>query len=189
MDSQPTHEELCHELTGELADMVTWLADADMTPENFARTISVFEARKLQRFGFKLNSSVSHQHVHFSLRRADSGELCASMDVDPTTGEMTIQHTCLRPPMKSPTPSEAWLPANERPTPPPPNSLFVIGVEGAGGDWNGCHLVLAETCEDGSMREVSSGLPVGFTWTEIDWWLPLEVGRPKARSETHFDPE
>lgn len=78
--------------------------------------------------------------------------------------------------MPSPTPSKSWAPARERGGPPPPNSLFVIGVLGDGGEWNGCHLVLAETCDDGSMHEVSSGMPLGFTWPEIDWWLPLELG-------------
>lgn len=78
--------------------------------------------------------------------------------------------------MTSPTPSREWLRADERKVPPPPNSHFVIGIRGAGGEWNGCHLVLAETCEDGSMHEVSSGMPVGFRWSEIEWWLPLEVG-------------
>ena len=78
--------------------------------------------------------------------------------------------------MTSPTPSHAWLRAGERKIPPPPDSLFVIGVGGEGGEWNGYHLVLAETCEDGSMHEVSSGMPLGFQWSEIDWWLPLELG-------------
>jgi len=78
----------------------------------------------------------------------------------------------------APTSSAAWFRAKERPSPPPPNSLFVIGVSGQGGEWNGNHLVLAETCEDGSMHEVSSGMPLGFRWEEIDWWLPLELEAP-----------
>ena len=78
--------------------------------------------------------------------------------------------------MDTPTSSPAWQPAKERQNPPPPNSLFVIGVVGYGGEWNRSHLVLAETCEDGTMHEVSSGMPLGFKWPEIDWWLPLELG-------------
>ena len=78
--------------------------------------------------------------------------------------------------MPPPTSSAAWLLAKDCPNPPPPDSLFVIGVLGQGGEWNGAHLVLAETCHDGSMHEVSSGMPLGFTWAEIDWWLPLELG-------------
>lgn len=59
-----------------------------------------------------------------------------------------------------------------------------------GGEWNGFHLVLAETCHDGSMHEVSSGMPLGFQWSEIDWWLPLELGDSGAdecHSEGHDD--
>jgi len=82
-----------------------------------------------------------------------------------------------------PTASPAWSRARERPEPPPPNSLFVVGVAGKGGEWNGNHLVLAETCEDGTMHEVSSGMPLGFRWDEIDWWLPLEIGREANASE------
>jgi hypothetical protein len=77
---------------------------------------------------------------------------------------------------KAPTSSAAWFAAGQHSGPPPPNSLFVVGVSGQGGEWNGSHLVLAETCDDGSMHEVSSGMPLGFAWTEIDWWLPLELG-------------
>jgi hypothetical protein len=82
--------------------------------------------------------------------------------------------------MTPPTQSSAWQSAKDRATPPPPNSLFVVGVLGEGGEWNGCHLVLAETCEDGSMHEVSSGMPLGFAWSEIDWWMPLELGAENA---------
>ena len=78
--------------------------------------------------------------------------------------------------LNTPTSSAAWFAARDRSGPPPPNSLFVIGVAGQGGEWNGHHLVLAETCENGLMHEVSSGMPLGFRWEEIDWWLPLELG-------------
>ena len=88
---------------------------------------------------------------------------------------------------KAPTSSAAWFSARERPVPPPPNSLFVIGVLGKGGEWNGSHLVLAETCENGSMHEVSSGMPLGFRWEEIDWWLPLELGTDDKDEDQSVD--
>ena len=78
--------------------------------------------------------------------------------------------------MIKPTSSAAWEDAKARAGPPPPDSLFVVAVEGQGGEWNRCHLVLAETCRDGTMHEVSSGMPLGFSWEQIDWWLPLELG-------------
>jgi hypothetical protein len=85
---------VCQEISGELKDIASWLSDGELTPEEFQRTVAAFEARKLQRFGFTLSSAISEDGtVHFSLRFADTGELCASMDVDPATGELAIQHT------------------------------------------------------------------------------------------------
>jgi hypothetical protein len=96
MIAQRHPQELCKEIAGELSDMASWLADGELNPDEFQRTVAAFEARKLQRFGFKLTSAVSENRVvHFTLRFADSEELCASMDVDPSTGEMSIQHTCV----------------------------------------------------------------------------------------------
>jgi hypothetical protein len=43
----------------------------------------------------KLTSSTSeHGKVHFTLRFVETEEFCASMDVDPATGEMTVQRAC-----------------------------------------------------------------------------------------------
>jgi hypothetical protein len=53
------------------------------------------EEQKLKRFGMKLNSTVAADGVvHFSLRFADTDELCASMDVDPETGKLSTQLAC-----------------------------------------------------------------------------------------------
>ncbi len=83
------------EIAGELADLASWLAGGDLSPEQFRKTVVSFEARKLARFGFTLDSAVSEgAMVHFSLRVAISGELCASMDVNSDTGEIVTQHTC-----------------------------------------------------------------------------------------------
>ena len=88
------HDEVCKEISGELVDMARWLSGGELTPEQFRLAVSRLEHRKLQRFGFKLSSSVSEDGVvHFNLRFADSGESCSSIDVDPTTGELFIQTT------------------------------------------------------------------------------------------------
>lgn len=81
-----------HELIAELMDVVSWLADGQSTPDDLRRTVVAFESRKLARFGFTLISALAaDQTVLFSLRCAETGELCASMDVDPKTGAMTVQ--------------------------------------------------------------------------------------------------
>lgn len=75
--------------------MASWLAGGGLTPEQFADTVCFFEKRKLTRLGFVLSSAVSEGPiVHFSLRFAQGGELCASMDVDPRTGEIEMQSAC-----------------------------------------------------------------------------------------------
>jgi hypothetical protein len=82
-------------MAGELHDIATWLSDGSLTPEQFRKTVVIFESKKLARFGFKLESALSGDSlVHFSLRTAKTGELCASMDVDAHTGEIVIQRTC-----------------------------------------------------------------------------------------------
>ena len=86
----------CKEIAGELSDIAGWLSKTDLTPSEFQRAVTALEARKLKRFGFELTSSISDdQWVHFTLRFEENGELCASMDIDPATGEMSIQHTCV----------------------------------------------------------------------------------------------
>jgi hypothetical protein len=96
MMSLPLHsQETCREIAGELTDMVTWLSGGGCNPEEFRRTVVAMEARKHQRYGFVLSSSVSDGRlVHFTLRHAGSEEFCASLDVDPATGVLTVQHSC-----------------------------------------------------------------------------------------------
>jgi hypothetical protein len=87
--------EVCREIVEEFTDTARWLAGADATPDQFRNAVAAFEARKLARFGFNLDSAVSvGSMVHFNLRFADNGELCASMDVDAHTGEVIVQHAC-----------------------------------------------------------------------------------------------
>ncbi len=87
--------EVCREIVEEFTDTARWLAGPDATPDQFRNAVAAFEARKLTRFGFALDSALSVGFmVHFNLRFADNGELCASMDVDAHTGQVVVQHAC-----------------------------------------------------------------------------------------------
>ena len=89
-------EGVCKEIGGELQDMAGWLAGGELSPEEYRRWVTMMEERKLKNFGLKLNSSVSEDKmVHFTLRFVETDELCLSMDVDPFTGAMTVQPTCV----------------------------------------------------------------------------------------------
>jgi len=95
MGSRDDAECACREISRELADMAGWLSEGGLTAEEFRRTVAALEARKLARFGFCLASAVGENGiVHFSLRSAANGELCASIDADPKTGAIEIQHAC-----------------------------------------------------------------------------------------------
>ena len=86
------HDEVCKEISGELQEMAGWLTGGGLSPEQFRLGLTRLEDRKLKRFGLKLSSFVSDEGVvHFTLRFADTDELCASMNVDPMTGEVVMQ--------------------------------------------------------------------------------------------------
>jgi hypothetical protein len=89
------HDDICQEISGELEDTARWLSGGQLSPEQFRLAVTHMEYRKHQRFGLQLSSFVSDDGVvHFSLRLADTGELCASMDIDPTTGSLAMQTVC-----------------------------------------------------------------------------------------------
>jgi len=97
MIKRPSPEEVCKEISAEVQDMARWLAGDDMSPEQFRLGLARLEERKLKRFGLKLSSSTSENGlVHFTLRFEENDEFCASMNVDPSTGSMTVQHSCSR---------------------------------------------------------------------------------------------
>jgi hypothetical protein len=90
------HDHACREISGELREMAGWLAGGGLSAEQFRLGLTRMEERKLKRFGFKLSSFVSKDgDVHFSLRFSDTNELCASMDVNPLTGQLAMQRACL----------------------------------------------------------------------------------------------
>jgi len=95
MRSRSSRAEICREITGELQDVASWFSGDGMTPEQFRRSVETFEAAKLRRFGFRLRSEVSKEgRVHFSLCDAKSGELCASVNVNPETGDFKVKYAC-----------------------------------------------------------------------------------------------
>jgi len=88
-------EAVCREISGELKEIATWLADGRMSAPQLAATISALEERKVKRFGLTLHARVSEDdHALFSLRYAGTGELCASMNIDAETGEIVMQPAC-----------------------------------------------------------------------------------------------
>ena len=95
MKKPMSHDEICRELSGELQDMACWLSTGELGPNQFRMFLSTLEEGKLKRFGMKLSSTISVDGVvHFSLRFVDTDELCANMDVNPITGELSTQLAC-----------------------------------------------------------------------------------------------
>ena len=83
------------EIAEEFKDMTQWMSGGGLSPERFRVAVTMLEKQKLLRHGLTLSSEISEgPTVHFSLRFADSGELCASLDVDPVTGEVEMQIAC-----------------------------------------------------------------------------------------------
>ena len=90
-----SHDDICKELAGELEDMARWLSGGEMGPGQFRLMLNTLEKRKLEKNGMKLSSFVSEDGVvHFSLRFAETDELCASMDVDPISSKLNTQMAC-----------------------------------------------------------------------------------------------
>jgi hypothetical protein len=87
--------ETCREISTEVMEMARWLAGDDLSPEHFRLALARMEHRKMQRFGLEMTSSTSAAGiVHVTLRFEGTGEFCASMDIDPVTGETTVQRAC-----------------------------------------------------------------------------------------------
>jgi hypothetical protein len=95
MSTPQNHAELCKEIAGELEDMAHWLSGRNLSLEQFRLDLTKLEAQKVECFGMKLSSLISeHRVVRFTLRFAETGELCARMDVDPITGKLSTQFAC-----------------------------------------------------------------------------------------------
>ena len=90
-----TADEVCKQIAGELAEAARGLSGGILTPEKFRLLVEDLERQHLKRHGFKLESSVSEGGiVRFRLRFGDTGEVCASMTVDPQTGKMVTHFGC-----------------------------------------------------------------------------------------------
>ncbi len=94
IEGKMTADDVCREIAGELEDAARGLSGGMLRAEEFRALVEELERQKLKRHGFKLHSEVSGRLVHFSLRFADTEELCSSMDVDPETGILNTQHAC-----------------------------------------------------------------------------------------------
>jgi hypothetical protein len=95
MTRHATPCETCHEISAEVMDMAGWLSGGDLSPEQFRLALARMEHRKLKRFGLAMTTSTSGAGmVHVTLRFEETGEFCASMDIDPITGDTTIQRAC-----------------------------------------------------------------------------------------------
>ena len=95
MKRTKTAEEVCKEISGELEEAARSLARRLIVPELFRAMVENVERQTLKRHGFKLSSSISESGVvHFTLRYADTNEICTSMDVDPETGSLVKREGC-----------------------------------------------------------------------------------------------
>src|ERR1043165_3173117 len=95
IDRKMNADEVCKEISDELEEAARGLSGGTLNSEQFRALLEELERQKLKRYGFQLSSAVSEDRiVHFSLRFADTEELCSSMDVDPETGKIHTQHAC-----------------------------------------------------------------------------------------------
>jgi hypothetical protein len=87
--------ELCNEIADELREIAIWLSAGQINPQTFRQAVVTLEAAKVARFGFRLTGvGLRDGGTHFELRFADTGELCASMEFDPSTQELSVHHLC-----------------------------------------------------------------------------------------------
>ena len=95
MTVKMNREEIWKDLSGDREELVLCLSNGDISIRLFHALLDTLQKSKLHETGMKLSSSVSEVGVvHFSLRFADTDEVCASIDVDPATGKLTNQLAC-----------------------------------------------------------------------------------------------
>jgi hypothetical protein len=92
-DKKPA--ELCAEIADEVREVASWLASGRLNPEQFRAAVVTLEAAKVKRFGFALDSREDEGgRTAFSLRFADTREVCSTLVFDPATTELTVQQVC-----------------------------------------------------------------------------------------------
>lgn len=88
-------KEVCDEIAGEVRDIASWLAGGRLSRHQFTTAVLTLEEAKVKRFGFTLTAlSFADGKTRFDLRFAATGELCACLNFDPDTGELTVSHHC-----------------------------------------------------------------------------------------------
>lgn len=88
-------KEVCEEIAGEVRDIASWLADGRLTRDQFTSAVLTLEEAKVKRFGFTLTGlNFADGKTRFDLRFADTRELCACLNFDPDSGELTVSHHC-----------------------------------------------------------------------------------------------
>ncbi len=92
--SEPDNaKHICDEIACEVRDIATWLAGGRLTPAQFSAAVLTLEEAKLKRFGFTLTAlNYRDGRTQFGLRFAETRDLCAQLDFDPTTGVLTVTH-------------------------------------------------------------------------------------------------
>ena len=95
MNSPDQVDSVCDEISGELREIAGWLAAGKLDPEQFRVAVLTLEAAKVARFGMKLSGeNTAEGNTRFTLNFADDGELCATLEFNPSTGELTRQQLC-----------------------------------------------------------------------------------------------
>jgi hypothetical protein len=95
MNSPDQVDSVCDEIAAELREIAGWLAAGKLDPEQFRLSVLTLEAAKVTRFGLKLSgANTAEGNTRFTLNFADNGELCATLEFDPRTGELTRQQLC-----------------------------------------------------------------------------------------------
>lgn len=90
-----TAEQVCKEVSSELEELARSLARRLIVPEQFRSMVVNVERESLKRHGFTLSSSIADSGiVHFTVRYADTNEICTIMDVDPETGGLVRRQDC-----------------------------------------------------------------------------------------------
>ena len=88
-------KQVCDEIAGEVRDIASWLAGGSLSPDQFTTAVLTLEEAKIKRFGFTLTAlNYADGRTSFDLRWAETKDLCARLNFDPDTGELTVSHHC-----------------------------------------------------------------------------------------------
>ena len=84
-------ESVCGMIAGELRDMGAWLAAGRLSPEHFRAALLALESAKVRRHGLALRAEVlANGRTRFELRTAADDRVCATLDYDSGSRELSI---------------------------------------------------------------------------------------------------